>query len=73
MVKEIAWKWIDEHRDEFIEISDKIWEYAELGLVETKSSKLIAEKLREHDFRVTHGVAGMPPLYTQSGGVGSHV
>jgi aminobenzoyl-glutamate utilization protein B len=68
MVKEIAWKWINERRDEFIEISDKIWEYAELGLVETKSSKLIAEKLREHDFRVTHGVAGMPTaIYSEWG------
>ncbi len=60
MVKEIAWKWIDENQKEFIDISDKIWGYAELGLVETKSSKLIAETLEKHGFRVQLGVAGMP-------------
>ena len=59
MLKEKAWKWIDEHKDEFIEVADKVWQYAELGLVETKSSKLIAEKLRENGFEVHHGVAGM--------------
>jgi len=60
MVKEITWKWIDENREEFIQVSDKIWGYAELGLVETKSSKLIAETLEKHGFNVQLGVAGMP-------------
>ncbi len=60
MDKQFAWKWIDEHREEFINVSDKIWEYAELGLVETKSSKLIAKTLEKHGFKVQLGVAGMP-------------
>ena len=59
MLKDKAWKWIDEHEDEFIEVADKVWKYAELGLVETKSSKLIAEKLKEHGFKVQHGVSGV--------------
>ena len=52
MLKDKAWKWLDDHKDEFIEVADKVWQYAELGLVETKSSKLIAEKLRENGFEV---------------------
>ena len=60
MVKEIAWKWIDDHKDEFIDVSDKIWGYAEFGLCEDKSSKLHAEKLKKYGFRVQLGVAGMP-------------
>ncbi|MCW4012193.1 MAG: amidohydrolase [Candidatus Bathyarchaeota archaeon] len=60
MDKQSTWKWIDENREEFIKVSDKIWEYAELGLVETKSSKIIAETLERHDFKVQLGVAGMP-------------
>ena len=60
MDKQSTWKWIDENREEFIKISDKIWEYAELGLVETKSSKIIAETLERHGFKVQLGVAGMP-------------
>jgi len=39
MYKEYALKWIDENRDHIIEISDTIWRYAELGLIEYKSSK----------------------------------
>ena len=58
MLKEKAWKWIDEHKDEFIEVADKVWQYAELGLVETKSSKLIAEKLRETASRYSTGCRG---------------
>ena len=60
MLKEKIWKWIDENKNEFIEVADKVWQYAELGLVETKSSKLIADNLKEHGYKVQHGVSGMP-------------
>jgi len=73
MLKEKAWNWIDEHKDEFIEVADKVWQYAELGLVETKSSKLIAEKLRENGFEVQHGVAGMPSAIVAKWGSGKPV
>ena len=33
MMKEKAWSWIEENKEEFIEVSDKVWEYAELGIV----------------------------------------
>ena len=68
MHKDKAWKWIDEHKQEFIDVADKVWHYAELGLVESKSSKLIADKLKEHGFKVTYGVAGMPTaIYAEWG------
>jgi len=73
MLKDKAWKWIDEHKEEFIEVADKVWQYAELGLVETKSSKLIAEKLREHGFKVKHGVSGMPTAIVAEWGTGKPV
>lgn len=41
-------------------MSDEIWRLAEYGLCEDRSSKLIADELRKHGFRVEHGVAGMP-------------
>ena len=59
-MKETAWKWIDDNSDQLTQISDKIWGYAEYGLCEDKSSKLIADTLRDHGFRVQQGVAGMP-------------
>ncbi|MBN2336444.1 amidohydrolase [Candidatus Bathyarchaeota archaeon] len=73
MLKDKAWKWIDEHSGEFTEVADKVWGYAELGLCEDKSSKLIADKLREHGFKVKHGVAGMPTAITAEWGKGKPV
>jgi len=60
MVKETAWKWIDDNKDLLTSISDQIWGYAEYGLCEDKSSKLHADTLKEHGFKVQHGVAKMP-------------
>jgi aminobenzoyl-glutamate utilization protein B len=73
MVKENAWKWIDEHKDEFIDVSDKIWGYAEFGLCEDKSSKLHAEKLKKYGFRVQLGVAGMPTAILAEWGSGKPI
>ena len=73
MSRKKAWDWIDEHREEFIEVSDEIWEYAEYGLCEDKSSRLVAEKLREHGFRVEHGVAGMSTAIYAEWGEGKPV
>ena len=68
MLKEKVWNWIEEHKERFIDVSDKVWKYAELGLVETKSSNLIAGKLREHGFDVQLGVSGMPTAIYASWG-----
>jgi aminobenzoyl-glutamate utilization protein B len=73
MLKETAWKWIDDNREEFIKISDKVWEYAELGLVEHKSAKLHVDTLRKFGFSVEHGVAGMPTAFLASWGEGEPV
>lgn len=73
MLKDKIWNWIEEHKDEFTEVADKVWHYAELGLVETQSSKLIAEKLREHGFDVEHGVSGMPTAIVAEWGRGKPI
>ena len=59
-MKETAWKWIDDNHNQLTSISDAIWGYAEYGLCENKSSKLLAETLRKHGFKVQQGVAKMP-------------
>jgi len=73
MLKEKAWNWIDEHRKEFIEVSDKVWEYAELGLVEFKSAELHAKTLERHGFKVERGVVGMPSAFVATWGKGKPV
>jgi aminobenzoyl-glutamate utilization protein B len=60
MVKEIAWKWIEDNKELLTSISDEIWGYAEYGLCEDKSSKLHANTLKDHGFEVQLGVARMP-------------
>ena len=61
--KEFANTWIDNNKDWIIELSDRIWELAELGLVEEKSSQLLASTLERHGFKVEMGVAGMPTAF----------
>ncbi len=72
-VKQIALDWIEEHEERIVEISDAIWEYAELGLLEYRSSKLLADELETHGFRVERGVAGMPTAFVATWGGGKPV
>ena len=48
----------------------KIWNWAEPGYQETKSSALLADLLQGHGFRVTRGVAGMPTAFVAEFGEG---
>jgi len=50
-----------------------VWELAELGLIETKSSKLLADELGKHGFKVHRGIAGMPTAFVASWGEGKPV
>ena len=72
MGKEKAWDWIEGNSGHIIGLSDEIWGYAELGLVEERSSKLLSGELERHGFRVESGVAGMPTAFiaTWSSGKG---
>lgn len=72
-IKETAWNWLEEHSKHLSEISDKIWEYAELGLMEKQSSKQLAEELEKHGFTVDLGVAGMPTAFVATWGEGKPV
>ena len=72
-MKQNAWDWIDGNRKRLIEISDKIWGFAELGLMEHRSSKLLADELEKHGFRVERNVAGMPTAFVATWGEGKPV
>jgi len=60
MSKEIALKWIEDHKDHIIEISDKAWEYAKVGLLEYKTAEFLSDEIEKHGLKVERGVAGMP-------------
>jgi len=59
-------KVVESKQEKFAKISDAIWSYAELGLEEYKSSKLLADTLEEAGFKVERGVAGMPTAFVAS-------
>ena len=71
--KKCALDWIENNKKRIIEKSDKIWEFAELGLIEFKSSALIANELEKHGFGIERGIAGMPTAFVAAWGEGKPV
>ena len=71
--KKTAIDWIEENNSRIIEVSDEIWEYAELGLLEFKSSKLLMKEFEKHGFKVEDNVGGMPTAFVATWGQGKPV
>lgn len=73
--KKLVLEWLSQPEavEKFGKISDTIWEYAELGMQEFKSSKLLADTLDEAGFTVEREVAGMPTCFVASYGSGDPV
>ena len=69
MVKTLI-NWIKENSEKLTSLSDKIWEFAELGLAEYKSSTLLIDTLKEAGFTIKKGVADMPTAFYGSYGNG---
>lgn len=67
---ERALAWIEENGGRLTELSDRIWEFAELGLHEHRSAGLLADALEAAGFRVERGVAGMPTAFVAIWGEG---
>jgi aminobenzoyl-glutamate utilization protein B len=69
--KKAALASIDKHRDEIVDLSLKVWRFAETALKETKSSAALADYAEAQGFRVTRGVAGMPTAFVAEFGSGA--
>jgi aminobenzoyl-glutamate utilization protein B len=61
------------HADRFGVVSRQIWEAAELGFHESKSSALLQSELRSNGFEVRPNLAGMPTAFTATFGSGKPV
>jgi aminobenzoyl-glutamate utilization protein B len=61
---------IEQRADDYWTIARKIWEYAEPGYQETKSSALLAETLEKAGFDVKRGVAAIPTAFVATAGTG---
>ena len=59
--------------DAYKKIALNIWDYAEVGFQENKSTALLQNTLKDNGFTVEAGVAGMPTAFVATYGSGSPV
>lgn len=64
---------IDSKYDTYSNIAKQIWDFAEVGYKEVKSSALLAETLEQAGFKVERGVADIPTAFIASYGSGKPV
>ncbi len=64
---------IQAHYDQYKNMALQIWDYAEVGYKEVKSSALLQKTLQENGFTVEAGVAGMPTAFVATYGTGKPV
>lgn len=72
-LKDAVAKNIDSQYDKLQDIALQIWNFAEVGYKEVKSSALLASTLKENGFDVTPGVAGIPTAFVATFGSGKPV
>lgn len=66
-------KQLDDRSTEYGKLAKEIWNLAELGYLEHKSSKLLQDKLAGEGFDVKTGIAEIPTAFMASFGSGSPV
>lgn len=64
---------VSRQQENILEVNQKIWEFAEVGLTEHRSSALLIERLKAEGFEVESGVAQMPTAFIASYGSGRPV
>ncbi len=64
---------IQANYDQYKNMAFQIWDYAEVGYKEVKSSALLQQTLKENGFTVATGVAGIPTAFVATYGSGQPV
>lgn len=64
---------VEKHKANLIDLSDKIWGYAETAFQETKSAKVLADYAETQGFKVERGVADLPTAFIASYGEGKPI
>jgi len=59
---------IDENKNNYSEIAQQIWSYAEMGYQETESSALLQKTLKNEGFEIEKGVAEIPTAFVATFG-----
>jgi aminobenzoyl-glutamate utilization protein B len=66
-------KYLDSIQPELVTVNQEIWNFAELGLEEYRSSDRLIKVLEKAGFKVKKGVAGMPTAFIAEYGSGAPV
>jgi aminobenzoyl-glutamate utilization protein B len=64
---------LEETKQQYVEAASNIWNLAELGYKEVKSTQILQTLLREEGFTIESGVAGIPTAFTATFGSGNPV
>ena len=64
---------VERHQADLVDLSDRIWAYAETALRETRSAAALADYAEQQGFKVERGVAGMPTAFVATYGSGRPV
>lgn len=64
---------LEKQQSIYADLAKKIWELAEVGYQEVKSSALLQDQLKEAGFQITAGVAEIPTAFTATYGSGKPV
>lgn len=70
MDKQELYQIIEEKAQEILGLSDKIWEYAELSMLEHRSTAAYVELLTAEGFQVETNLCGIPTAFSGSFGTG---
>ena len=65
--------YVDDDRKATIALAEDIWQYAEMGYLETQSTERLQKYLQRQGFEVQSGLAGMPTAFLASYGKGEPV
>ena len=68
--KQVVAAAIDARAAQYGRLAQQIWDLAEVGYQETRSSALLQEELRAAGFRIESGVAGIPTAFVATWGSG---
>jgi aminobenzoyl-glutamate utilization protein B len=71
--KKVALEWVKKNENLLVNIHQKIWELAEVGLQEVKTAKILTDILENEGFKVEKRVAGMPSAFVATYGKGKPV
>jgi aminobenzoyl-glutamate utilization protein B len=64
---------VSPHAHTVTAVADQLWEWAELGYLETQSSQLLQNSLAAAGFEISAGIGGIPTAFTASYGSGAPV